>query len=84
MVYMAKCPGTCTSANSNSLDWFKIAETGLISGTLAKGQWGNGVIMKDLAYTVTIPSQLADGEYLIRVRSALSVSTRDVYSAIFS
>ncbi|KAJ2924812.1 hypothetical protein H1R20_g12294, partial [Candolleomyces eurysporus] len=66
MVYMAKCPGTCTSANSNSLEWFKIAETGLISGTLAKGQWGNGVIMKDLAYTVTIPSQLADGEYLIR------------------
>ncbi|KAJ3545785.1 hypothetical protein NMY22_g2296 [Coprinellus aureogranulatus] len=66
MVYMAKCPGACTSANSNSLSWFKIAETGLISGTLAKGQWGNGLIMKNLAYNATIPRSLADGEYLIR------------------
>ncbi|KAJ3507512.1 hypothetical protein NLJ89_g6263 [Agrocybe chaxingu] len=33
MVYMAKCNGACTSNNSNSLRWFKIAETGLISGT---------------------------------------------------
>lgn len=35
MVYMAKCPSACSSANSNSLDWFKISERGLISGTLA-------------------------------------------------
>ncbi|KAF6755390.1 glycoside hydrolase [Ephemerocybe angulata] len=66
MVYLAKCPGSCSSANSNSLEWFKIAETGLISGTLAKGQWGNGLIMKNLAYDVTIPASLASGEYLIR------------------
>lgn len=66
MVYMAKCSSSCNSANSNNLQWFKIHETGLISGTLAKGQWGNGLIMKNLAYTVTIPSQLAAGDYLIR------------------
>jgi hypothetical protein len=35
IVYMAKCPGACSSANSGSLDWFKISERGLISGTLA-------------------------------------------------
>ncbi|EEB87676.1 hypothetical protein MPER_14902, partial [Moniliophthora perniciosa FA553] len=26
-VYMASCGGSCASANSNSLKWFKIAET---------------------------------------------------------
>lgn len=66
MVYMASCGGSCTSANSASLKWFKIAETGLKSGTLNKGQWGNGDIMKDLAYTATVPAALANGEYLIR------------------
>ncbi|KAF9555146.1 cellulose-growth-specific protein [Agrocybe pediades] len=66
MVYMAKCPGSCTSANSASLQWFKIDEAGLLSGTLAKGQWGNGIVMQKLEWTSTIPASLAPGEYLIR------------------
>ncbi|KAF8150179.1 cellulose-growth-specific protein [Crassisporium funariophilum] len=66
MVYMAKCSGTCTSSNSNSLSWFKIAETGLISGNLPSGKWGTGQVMDTLSYTATIPSSLAAGEYLIR------------------
>jgi len=65
MVYMAKCPGACSSANSNTLDWFKISEMGLVSGTLAKGSWGNSHIMSKMAYDVKIPN-LPDGEYLIR------------------
>ncbi|KAF8972277.1 cellulose-growth-specific protein [Flammula alnicola] len=65
-VYMAKCPGSCTSANSNTLKWFKIAETGLISGTVGNGQWGTGIVQNTLAYTTTIPAALAAGEYLIR------------------
>ncbi|TFK36720.1 cellulose-growth-specific protein [Crucibulum laeve] len=65
-VYMAKCSGSCSSNSSNSLKWFKIAETGLISGTLGKGSWGNGEIMKTLSYTTNIPASLAAGEYLIR------------------
>lgn len=28
MVYMASCGGACASANSASLKWFKIAQTG--------------------------------------------------------
>jgi hypothetical protein len=88
MVYMAKCSGACTSANSNSLSWFKIAETGLISGTLAKGQWGNGLIMQNLAYNVTIPRSLANGEYLIRVNSGphfvLGELPRNLYLLMFS
>jgi cellulase len=66
MVYMAKCPGSCTSANSASLDWFKIAETGLISGNLPSGSWGTGQVQNTLQYSATIPKALADGEYMIR------------------
>ncbi|KAF9450060.1 lytic polysaccharide monooxygenase [Macrolepiota fuliginosa MF-IS2] len=65
-VYLASCGGSCTSANSNSLKWFKIAETGLKSGTVGAGQWGNGDIVSTLSYTATIPAALAAGEYLIR------------------
>ncbi|EJD51748.1 cellulose-growth-specific protein [Auricularia subglabra TFB-10046 SS5] len=65
-VYMAKCNGACTSNNSGSLSWFKIAETGLISGTVGNGTWGNGDVLKTLQYTATIPASLAAGEYLFR------------------
>ncbi|ESK89694.1 glycoside hydrolase family 61 protein [Moniliophthora roreri MCA 2997] len=65
-VYMASCGGSCASANSNSLKWFKIAETGLKSGTVGNGVWGNTDVMNTLKYTTTIPKALADGEYLIR------------------
>ena len=66
MVYMARCPSGCATANSAQLDWFKIDHSGLISGSLAKGSWGNGIVLKELKWTSTIPSVLADGEYLIR------------------
>ncbi|KAG8927997.1 hypothetical protein FRC03_011124 [Tulasnella sp. 419] len=66
-VYMAACPGTsCTGYSSASASWFKIAEQGLISGTLNKGQWANGILMKDLKWPATIPSCLKPGPYLIR------------------
>ncbi|KAJ3563644.1 hypothetical protein NP233_g8808 [Leucocoprinus birnbaumii] len=65
-VYMAKCNGSCTSSNSNSLKWFKISETGLKSGTVGAGKWGLGDVMATLSYTATIPASLAAGEYLIR------------------
>ncbi|KAH9481140.1 Cellulose-growth-specific protein [Psilocybe cubensis] len=66
MVYMANCNGPCSSANSNSLKWFKIDQTGLISGTVGKGKWGNGLVMDTLQYTTKIPAALAAGNYLIR------------------
>jgi lytic cellulose monooxygenase (C1-hydroxylating) len=68
MVYMASCGGSCSSANSASLNWFKISELGLISGTQMNGNWGTGEVMKSLSYTTKIPANLAPGEYLIRVR----------------
>jgi hypothetical protein len=64
---MANCGGDCTSVNSASLNWFKIAETGLVSGSLTTGDWGTARVMKDLKYTTSIPTCLAPGNYLIRV-----------------
>ncbi|KAF9026038.1 cellulose-growth-specific protein [Hymenopellis radicata] len=66
MVYMASCGGACTSVNTASLKWFKIAQTGLISGTLYNGTWGLGDVMKSLKYDAVIPASLAPGQYMIR------------------
>jgi hypothetical protein len=63
---MANCGGDCTSVNSANLNWFKIAETGLVSGSLTTGDWGTARVMKDLKYTTTIPSCIPAGNYLIR------------------
>ncbi|GLB37461.1 putative glycosyl hydrolase family 61 [Lyophyllum shimeji] len=67
MVYMAKCPGSCTSANPSSLSWFKIDQAGLISGTLTTGLWGQGqLVANNNSWTSTIPASLPAGEYFIR------------------
>ncbi|KAG9119292.1 hypothetical protein FRC07_005738, partial [Ceratobasidium sp. 392] len=66
-VYLAACPSSgCNSVNSASVTWFKIFEQGLISGTVGKGQWANGLLMKNLSWTTKIPSNLKAGYYLIR------------------
>ncbi|TEB33454.1 cellulose-growth-specific protein [Coprinellus micaceus] len=66
LVYMANCHGSCKKANASELRWFKIAETGLASGNLINGTWGAGIVKEKLAYDVTVPHNLARGEYLIR------------------
>jgi len=66
-VYMAACGGTtCTGVNSDTLSWFKISEMGLISGTVYNGSWANGILMANLKWPATIPSNLKPGPYLIR------------------
>ncbi|KAJ1304936.1 hypothetical protein OPQ81_006069 [Rhizoctonia solani] len=66
-VYLAACPSSgCTGVDSSSVSWFKIAEQGLISGTVGKGSWANGILMKNLSWTTRIPSNLKAGNYLIR------------------
>jgi len=67
MVYMAKCSGSCTSATTSSLSWFKIDQAGLISGTLTTGTWAQGqLVANNNSWTSTIPATLAPGEYIIR------------------
>ncbi|RPA97259.1 hypothetical protein L873DRAFT_1829131 [Choiromyces venosus 120613-1] len=59
-------PGDCASFDGSGAVWFKIDEAGLLSGTLNKGEWGNGVILKTLKWTTAIPSVLVAGNYIIR------------------
>lgn len=66
-VYMARCPASCSTFDGSGAVWFKIDEAGLLSGTVNKGSWGNGVILSTLRWTTTIPATLAPGNYLIRV-----------------
>ncbi|KAL0957073.1 hypothetical protein HGRIS_003170 [Hohenbuehelia grisea] len=68
LTYLAKCPGSsCTGVNANSLSWFKIDQSGLISGTVGNGVWGSGLmIQQNNSWTSTIPSTVPAGAYLIR------------------
>ncbi|KAG8899326.1 hypothetical protein FRC01_010585 [Tulasnella sp. 417] len=69
-VYLAACnAANCNGVNSGSVKWFKIAEQGLISGTLAKGSWANGVLMANLKWPAKIPTNLKAGAYLLRMET---------------
>jgi len=68
LTYLAQCPGTtCTGVNANTLKWFKIDQSGLISGTVYDGYWGSGkMIDQNSSWTTTIPATVPSGNYLIR------------------
>ncbi|KAH8115370.1 glycosyl hydrolase family 61-domain-containing protein [Phellopilus nigrolimitatus] len=68
LTYLAQCPGSsCTGADASSLQWFKIDEAGLLSGTVYDGYWGDGqMIAQNSSWTTTIPSTVPSGNYLIR------------------
>ncbi|KAK7461511.1 Esterase/lipase/thioesterase [Stygiomarasmius scandens] len=68
LTYLAQCPGsTCTGVSASSLSWFKIDESGLISGTVGNGYWGSGkMIDQNSSWTTTIPASVPSGNYLIR------------------
>ncbi|KAJ7780070.1 glycosyl hydrolase family 61-domain-containing protein [Mycena maculata] len=68
LTYLAQCPGTtCTGVNANTLQWFKIDESGLINGTVYAGYWGSGkMIDQNSSWTTTIPATVPNGNYLIR------------------
>lgn len=67
-VYMAECKGDCaTWADPSEGEWFKIFQSGLISGTVGHGKWGTNEMMdKGFKVTTTIPASLKAGNYLIR------------------
>ena len=53
--------------SSNSLQWFKIDEAGLLSGTVYSGTWGDGqMIAQNSSWTSTIPASVPSGAYLVR------------------
>ncbi|KAJ3748787.1 glycoside hydrolase family 61 protein [Lentinula detonsa] len=77
MVYMAACPSGCSNADTSTLEFFKIDQAGLISGTLVTGLWGMGeLVQNNNSWTSTIPASLAPGEYMIR-HELLAIHTSD-------
>ncbi|MCJ1327783.1 hypothetical protein MMC10_004458 [Thelotrema lepadinum] len=67
VVWMAKCPGACSSFDGSGNVWFKIDQAGLESGTLTTGLWGQGqLINQNSTWTSTIPASLPAGQYLLR------------------
>lgn len=68
LTYLAKCPGTtCDTVNAQTLQWFKIDQAGLLSGTVGNGTWGSGKMIADnSSWTTTIPPSVPGGQYLIR------------------
>lgn len=70
MDYMAKCDGDCATVDMTQLEFFKIAELGQIelgAGTGTAGYWAaDELLANGNAWTVTIPSSIAPGNYVLR------------------
>jgi len=66
--YLANCNGPCETVDKTTLEWFKIDEVGLISTTAeTDGYWGTDVLIaNNNSWTVTIPTNIATGNYVLR------------------
>ncbi|KAH7908284.1 glycoside hydrolase family 61 protein [Hygrophoropsis aurantiaca] len=63
MAYMALCDGSCATYDSANAEWFKISEQDLLPGNTT---WYQDLISQGAMANVTIPSNLAPGNYLLR------------------
>lgn len=64
---MANCNGDCASVDKTSLEFFKIDESGLISDSNVPGTWASdNLISNNNTWTVTVPSSIAAGNYVMR------------------
>lgn len=67
VTYLANCNGDCSKVDKTSLEFFKIDEKGLIDGSNAPGTWAtDNLISNNNSWTVTIPSDIAAGNYVMR------------------
>ncbi|KAJ6145499.1 endoglucanase [Penicillium chermesinum] len=67
ITYLANCHGDCSSVDKTSLEFFKIAESGLINDDNVPGEWASDkLIANNNSATVTIPSSIASGNYVLR------------------
>jgi len=60
--YLAKCSGDCSSATKTDLKFFKISEKGLSGGKWAADE----LVANGNKWEVTIPSDIAAGNYVLR------------------
>jgi hypothetical protein len=65
--YIASCGGDCATVDKSTLEFVKIAESGLISGATVPGVWATDNMMSNNnSWTITIPPTLAPGNYVLR------------------
>ncbi|OBR07279.1 Endoglucanase-4 [Colletotrichum higginsianum IMI 349063] len=60
--YLASCGDDCSTVDKTSLEFFKIQEAGLTSGSWASDE----LIAKNFSWEVTIPTSLKPGKYVWR------------------
>jgi hypothetical protein len=60
------CLSGFASCNGKGTGWFKIDQMGMTAPPLTGTSWGTAVVYSNLAWTSTIPKNLAPGNYLIR------------------
>ncbi|KAF9728377.1 hypothetical protein PMIN02_008317 [Paraphaeosphaeria minitans] len=64
--YIAACNGDCGAVASTSLSWTKLDQKGWLSGS-NPGTWAtDNLIAANNTWTITIPSNLASGNYVVR------------------
>lgn len=88
--YLASCKGSCETVDPASLEFFKIAEVGLIDDSVTNGFWGSDQLMKDgNTWNVQIPANIAPGNYVLRhetisLHSAGEVNGAQAYPQCFN
>ncbi|KAL1979814.1 hypothetical protein VTN96DRAFT_5100 [Rasamsonia emersonii] len=67
ITYLANCNGNCSTVDKTQLEFFKIDQSGLINDTDPPGTWASdNLIANNNSWTVTIPSTLEPGNYVLR------------------
>jgi hypothetical protein len=66
MVWMYACPSGFAGCNGKGTGWLKIDQMGMTAPPLTGTSWGTAIVYSKLAWTGTIPKNLAPGNYLIR------------------
>ncbi|KAI9716573.1 MAG: hypothetical protein M1812_005304 [Candelaria pacifica] len=67
ITYLANCNGPCESVEKTQLQFFKIAEAGLIDDSTFPGKWASDqMIANNNTATAIIPSDIAPGNYVLR------------------
>ncbi|KAL5316610.1 hypothetical protein ACEPPN_015659 [Leptodophora sp. 'Broadleaf-Isolate-01'] len=65
--YLADCGGDCKTVDKTKLEFFKIDGVGLNDDTTLPGNWASDtLIANNNSWTVTIPSTIAPGNYVLR------------------
>lgn len=67
ITYLASCNGDCANVDKSTLKFFKIGATGVIDDSNPPGVWASDkMIDNNGTWTVTIPKDIANGNYVLR------------------